>query len=210
MGKKGLLIVLSGPSGTGKGTLCKELLTRVSGLKYSVSATTREPRQGEIDGVHYFFMSQGDFREKLAQGEFLEWATVYDNLYGTPRWQVEKTLTEGIDVILEIDIQGARQIKEKIPDGVFIFVIPPSFEELAARIKGRGTDPEEVIRKRLSAAGLELQYVSEYDYVVINDTVEQAANKLMAIVTAEKCRVKRRMYEFEPLVKEASDGTALS
>jgi guanylate kinase len=207
---RGLLIVLSGPSGTGKGTLCRELLAKIPGLKYSISATTRPPREGEIDGVHYFFISESDFQERLARGEFLEWATVYDNLYGTLRWQVEKVLAGGNDVILEIDIQGARQIKGKFPDGVFIFIVPPSLAELAARIERRGTDPEEVIRKRLHAAGSELLSISEYDYIVINDSIDQAVNKLTAIITAEKCRVNRRIYDFSQLTKEVSDGTALS
>lgn len=208
--KRGLLIVLSGPSGTGKGTLCRELLAKVPGLVYSISATTRPPRQGEIDGVHYYFMQEAEFERKLAQDEFLEWARVYDNLYGTPRAQVEKQLNEGKNVILEIDIQGTRQIKEKYPDGVFIFILPPSFAELTARIVGRGTETQEAIQKRLQAAYQELQSLDLYDYLVVNDDVEQATEKLIAILTAENCRTKRRLEDLNLITKEVLDGTTLS
>lgn len=190
---RGILLILSGPSGAGKGTLCHALLPKCPELTYSVSATTREPRLGEINGQNYFFLSTEEFNQLAERGELLEWAQVYDNYYGTPRKFVEETLAGGQDIILEIDIQGARQIKEKFPQGVFVFVIPPSLEELASRIIKRGTDSEQEIRKRLSSASNELTHISDYDYVVVNDEVDRAVYKLMAILTAEKCRVSRQL-----------------
>ena len=193
---RGLLIVLSGPSGAGKGTLCKQLLKDLPNLQYSVSATTRNPRNGEVDGNHYYFKSREVFTQMIEQNEFLEHAEFVGNLYGTPRAAVEKAINEGKDVILEIEIQGALQIKEKFPKGVFIFVMPPSMDELKARICKRGTEDEVVIRKRLDKACQEQGYMTEYDYVVVNDVVERAVEKLKAIIKAEKCRVKRCLIEF--------------
>ncbi|HWJ02465.1 MAG TPA: guanylate kinase [Verrucomicrobiae bacterium] len=196
MGKKGLLIVLSGPSGAGKGTLCKELLKQLPNLNYSVSATTRAPREGEMDGVHYFFKSKEEFERMLAANQFLEHAEYVNNLYGTPRFAVEEAINEGRNVILEIEIQGALQIKRKFPKGVFIFVVPPSMEELKARICKRGTETEDNIKKRLDKASVEQEYITEYDYAVVNDQVADAVEKIKAIITAERCRVKRQCIEF--------------
>jgi len=193
----GLLIVLSGPSGAGKGTLCKALREQMPELKYSISATTRAPRAGEVEGVNYYYITKEKFDEMLAQGEFLEWAKVYDNYYGTPKKQVMESLERGEDIILEIDIQGAMQIKKHYPKGVFIFILPPSIRELEKRITNRGTDSEEVIKKRLSCVQEELAYVSEYDYVVINDEVQTAVEKLKAIIIAEKCRPQRKPFNLE-------------
>lgn len=190
----GLLIVLSGPSGAGKGTLCRELLRQVPGLAYSVSATSRGARPGEIEGVHYFFRSREEFQAMVDHEELLEWAEFCGNYYGTPHFAVEESIQAGRDVILEIEIQGALQVKERYPQGVFIFVVPPSLDVLAERIHKRGTEPEEVIRKRLASAVHELEYVSEYDYVVENDEVPKAVDKLKSILTAEKCRVKRKPF----------------
>lgn len=188
MTAKPLLIVVSGPSGSGKGTLCGLLRQRLPDLAYSVSMTTRPPRPGEKDGVDYFFVSTEEFLNKIEAGEFLEWAKVYDNYYGTPVTYVESCLRDGKDVLLEIDIQGARQVKKLFPDAVLIFISPPSFEELGARITKRGTDSEEEIKKRLSSAKEELQAASEYDYVVVNDHQERAVEEILEIIKKEKAR----------------------
>jgi len=189
--KKGLLIVLSGPSGAGKGTICKALMEKEKDLKLSISATTRPPRSGEIEGKNYFFKTEEEFEKMIENDSFLEWAKVYDHYYGTPKDFVLKNLDEGNDVVLEIDIQGALKIKEKFPEGIFIFILPPSMEELKNRIKKRGTETEEEIIKRFKSAYEELNYVSRYNYVVINDSIEEAVEKIKAIIIAEKCRVDR-------------------
>lgn len=188
---RGLLIVISGPSGAGKGTLCKALLKKNMDLKLSVSMTTRSPRQGEVDGVNYFFVEKQKFEEMIESGGFLEYAKVYDNYYGTPRSYVEEMLSKGNDVILEIDIQGALKVKEIFKEGVFIFIMPPSMEELKNRIKKRGSETEESLLKRFKSAFVEINYVSKYNYMVVNDTIENAVLKLESIIVAEKCRVDR-------------------
>ncbi|MGB9678956.1 MAG: guanylate kinase [Thermoanaerobacteraceae bacterium] len=189
--KKGLLIVLSGPSGAGKGTVCKALLEKEKNLKLSISATTRKPRKNEIEGENYFFTSVDNFQNMIENNSLLEWAKVYDNYYGTPTDFVLKNLDEGKDVILEIDIQGALKIKDKFPEGVFIFIMPPSMEELKNRIKKRGTETEEEILKRFKSAYEEINFVSRYNYVVINDNIDSAVEKIKSIIIAEKCRVDR-------------------
>ncbi|HHW56476.1 MAG TPA: guanylate kinase [Clostridia bacterium] len=189
--KQGLLIVLSGPSGAGKGTICKALMEKEKNLKLSISATTRQPRSGEMEGKNYFFKSEEEFIKMIEEDDFLEWAKVYDHYYGTPKDFVLKNLEEGNDVVLEIDIQGALKIKERFPEGVFVFILPPSMEELKNRIKKRGTETEEEIIKRFKSAYEELNYVSKYNYVVINDDVNEAVEKIRAIIIAEKCRVDR-------------------
>lgn len=189
--KRGVLIVLSGPSGAGKGTICKALLEKSDNLFLSVSATTRSPRVGEIDGVNYHFISKDEFKTKITQDGFIEYAEVYGNFYGTPQANVEEMLEEGKDVILEIDIQGALKVKEKVKDGVFIFILPPSMEELKARIIKRGSETEESLMTRFKSAYQEINYVSKYNYAVVNDTVEKAVEKIESIIQAEKCRVDR-------------------
>lgn len=191
MFNKGLLIVVSGPSGAGKGTICSAYLERNPHAVLSVSVTTRKPRVGEKEGVNYFFRDKETFLKMVENGEFLEYAEVYGNYYGTPKKFVEEKLADGRDVILEIDIQGALQIKERFPEAVFVFIIPPSMEELKRRIVKRGTEDAETIYRRFQSAYEELNYISRYNYVIINDTVDSAVAKLEAIVLAEKCRVDR-------------------
>lgn len=193
----GLLVVLSGPSGAGKGTLCQELLRQMPDVRYSVSATTRSPRPGEVDGIHYFFREREEFQRMIQNDQLLEWAEFCGNYYGTPQFAVEQAIQAGHDVILEIEIQGALQVKKRFPQGVFIFVVPPSMDALSERIHKRGTESEEVIQKRLETAAQELGYVTEYDYVVVNDEVPAAVDKLKSILTAEKCRVKRKPFVFQ-------------
>ena len=189
--EKGLLVVLSGPSGTGKGTVCKALLNKRPDIALSISCTTRAPRTGEVDGKHYFFTDHDDFEKRIAGGEFLEYANVFSNFYGTPRGFVEETLASGQDVVLEIDVQGALKVKETSPDGVFIFLIPPSMAELEKRIRSRATETEEKIRERLGKANAELGLMDKYDYVIVNDEVDHVVNKIESILVAEKLRVKR-------------------
>lgn len=188
---RGLLIVISGPSGAGKGTICKSFLERNSEVALSVSATTREPRKGEIDGINYYFITKEQFKEKIEVGDFLEYAEVYDNYYGTPKSNVEELLESGRDVILEIDIQGALKVKENSQDGVFVFILPPSMKELKQRIINRGSETKESLMKRFKSAYKEINFISKYNYAVVNDEVEIAVEKLEAIIAAEKCRVDR-------------------
>lgn len=190
MAEKGLLIVISGPSGAGKGTICKELI-RQEKLWVSVSATTRSPRQGEEHGINYYFLNREDFEEKIKAGDFLEHAEVYGNLYGTPKSKVLEKINNGHNVILEIDIQGALKVKETYPEGVFIFVLPPSMEELKRRIIGRGSETAESLMTRFKSAYKEINYVSKYNYAVVNDEVEKAVKKIKGIIVAESCRVDR-------------------
>ncbi|MCX7695560.1 MAG: guanylate kinase [Caloramator sp.] len=191
MKNKGLLIVISGPSGAGKGTICRALLEKHPEIKLSVSCTTRSPRQNEVEGINYYFISKDKFKEMIDKDEFLEYAEVYDNYYGTPRKNVERILNEGNDIILEIDIQGALKVKEKYPEGVFVFIMPPSMEELKNRIKKRGSETEESLLKRFKSAFQEINYVANYNYVIVNDVVEDAVKRLESIIVAEKCRVDR-------------------
>lgn len=191
MTRNGMLMVISGPSGVGKGTLCTALRQEVPDLVYSISATSRAPRPGEVHGVNYYFWSRSEFEERLAQEEFLEWAQVYGNLYGTPKTPVLEALRQGKDVILEIDFEGARQIREQYPEGVFVFITPPSLEELSRRLLKRGTDSAEIRQFRLDQARDELAKISGYDYLVPNDDLKTAVNLLKAILLAERCRISR-------------------
>lgn len=190
MTKKGLLVVISGPSGAGKGTICKALLDK-NDFWISVSATTRDPRKGEVNGVNYYFLTKEDFKDRIENDDFLEYAEVYGNYYGTPRSEVLKAINKGEDVILEIDIQGALRVKETYPEGVFIFILPPSMEELKNRIINRGSETPESLVTRFKSAYKEINYVSKYNYAVINDTVDEAVKKIESILIAERCRVDR-------------------
>ena len=188
---RGLLIVVSGPSGAGKGTICKALLEKHDDLFISVSATTRQPRNGEVDGVNYHFITKEEFLVRVDQKDFLEYAEVYGNYYGTPKSKVEEMLESGKNVILEIDIQGALKVKENFKEGVFIFILPPSMEELKQRIIKRGSETPESLMRRFKSAYQEINYISKYNYAVVNDVVDVAVSKIEGIITAEKCRVDR-------------------
>ncbi|EIJ81554.1 guanylate kinase [Bacillus methanolicus PB1] len=202
MQEKGLLIVLSGPSGVGKGTVRKEIFSQPDiAFEYSISMTTRPPRAGEVDGVDYFFKTREEFEELIKQGKLLEYAEFVGNYYGTPIDYVEETLNAGKDVFLEIEVQGARQVREKFPDGLFIFLVPPSLSELKNRIVTRGTETEEVINNRMTVAREEIEMMSLYDYVVENDRVELAVERIKAIVIAEHCRRERVEYRYKKMLE---------
>lgn len=188
---RGLLLVISGPSGAGKGTVCSAYKKECGKVWNSVSVTTRKPRKGEIEGESYFFISKESFQEKIKNNELLEYAEVYGNFYGTPRKEVEEKLAEGKDVILEIDIQGALNVKKNTKDGVFIFILPPSMKELKNRIVGRKSETKESLIQRFTSAYKEISYVSSYHYVIINNTVGEAYKDLQSIVRAEKLKVSR-------------------
>ena len=191
--KKGKTFIVSGPSGVGKGSVLKVLLEKREDVYVSVSATTRQPRPGEENGVHYHFLDVDTFHEWMAQDAFLEYAEYVGNFYGTPKRFVDEAMEEGRDVILEIDVQGALQIAQKRPEAVLIFIAPPSWEELERRLNLRGTDSPEKIQKRLLRAKVEVRTAHTYDYFVINDNVDNAVGELEAIMTAEHCKPQERM-----------------
>jgi len=186
---KGRLFVISGPSGTGKGTICKEILDADKSIRLSVSMTTRNPRQGEEHGVHYYFATHDEFRQLIADEGFMEYAEVFGNFYGTPKKQVKEWLDQGISVILEIDVQGALQVKKNFPEGILIFILPPSMEELRNRIIGRGSETEESMARRLGAALEEINNIDQYDYRVVNDDLQEAVGQVQAVISAEQCRI---------------------
>ena len=201
--QNGLLIVISGASGTGKGTVIKSLFETMPSLTFSVSATTRKPRLGETDGVNYHFMSRTEFEKEIAADGFLEYADVYGgDYYGTLRREVDQNISVGKDVLLEIDTKGASEVMKKVPNGVFIFLLPPSKAELKKRLLGRGTEDEETVKKRLKAADAELLCAEHYKYVVVNDEVANAVNKIAAIITAEHCTTERNKNILDEVTKE--------
>ncbi len=203
MSEKGLLIVLSGPSGVGKGTVRKALFEREDNdFQYSISMTTRNMREGEVDGVDYFFRTKEEFETMIENGRMLEYAQYVGNYYGTPLDYVEETLNKGRDVFLEIEVKGAMQVREKVPDGVFIFLTPPDLSELKSRIVGRGTDSAEVIERRMEVAKGEIEMMASYDYAVVNDHVDNAVEKIREIIKAEHCRVDRVIGKYIKMIKE--------
>lgn len=191
MHQKGLLLVVSGPSGTGKGTVLKHITEWDHNIRYSISMTTRKPRIGELDGVNYFFRTVSEFKKLIENDEMVEWVNYCDNYYGTPRKFIDECLEKGQDVILEIEVEGAKNIMDRFPDCVSIFILPPSMEKLADRIKGRGTEIDEVIQKRLAKAEHELTFVNRYKYVVVNDEIQDAIDDITSIIHAEKLRFDR-------------------
>lgn len=195
MQRKGKTFIVSGPSGVGKSTVLKALFDQRTDLYFSISATTRDPRPGEVDGVHYHFIPAEEFHRMVEEDEFLEYAEYVGNFYGTPKKYVDRAMDDGRDVILDIEIQGANQICAKRPETVRIFIAPPSWVGLERRLTARGTDSQEVIQSRLLRAKVELQTASSYDYLVINDTVEQAVTELAAILCAEHCRPAERLEQ---------------
>lgn len=199
--RKGCLIVVSGPSGAGKGTVCTAFLKEHGDVAYSVSATTREPRVGEQEGVNYYFLSRSEFERMIENGELLEWAEVYGNYYGTPLKKIEEKLSKGQDILLEIDTQGALNVQKKFPDGVYVFILPPSIDELEKRLRGRGTDSEEAVARRLSAAAGEIAVAREYAYTIINDTVERSVQTLSAIISAEHARTCNNLEIIDEMTK---------
>ncbi|MDE5654005.1 MAG: guanylate kinase [Clostridia bacterium] len=200
MQKKGLLIVVSGPSGAGKGTVLAHTTAKYSNLKYSVSVTTRAPRVGEVDGVNYFFKSIQEFEEMVANGEFLEYKRVYDNYYGTPLVNVQKQLEEGYDVVLEIDTEGALDVKNIYPDAVMIFISPAKRSTIEERLRGRSTESEEQIQKRTQSALKEIRQAVFYDYIVVNEDSQKGAMDIIAIIEAEKCKVKNNKKFIDNLI----------
>lgn len=202
LNKKGLLIVISGPSGVGKGTVRKALFEREGhDLVYSVSMTTRKPRDGEIEGIDYYFVSQEEFERQIEVDNLLEYAKFVGNYYGTPYDKVEEQLNNGNEVVLEIEVQGAIQVKAKKPDAVFIFIAPPSYKALEQRLRRRGTESEEIIKERLEKAYREIEQAPAYDYIVINDDVDNAADRIMAIIRAEHAKCERSLHEYYKLMK---------
>ena len=203
MSERGLLIVFSGPSGVGKGTVRQEIFsTPDHKFEYSVSMTTRAQRPGEVDGKDYFFRSREEFEELIRNGQMLEYAEYVGNYYGTPLTYVNETLDKGIDVFLEIEVQGALQVKKKVPDAVFIFLTPPDLNELQERLVGRGTDSEEVIAQRIERAREEIALMSEYDYAIVNDEVPLAAERVKRVIEAEHFRVDRVISRYRNMISE--------
>lgn len=201
--ERGLLIVISGPSGVGKGTVRDALFAREGhNLVYSVSMTTRKPRNGEVDGREYYFVSREEFESRIKNNKFLEYAEFVGNYYGTPLDKVEENLNNGNEVVLEIEVQGAMQVRKKMKDAIFIFIAPPTMKDLEKRLNRRGTESKEIIKERYDKACREVELAYLYDYIVVNDTVENAADKIMAIIRAEHAKTQRTIREYMKMVEE--------
>lgn len=206
MNKRGVLTVISGPSGVGKGTIINRLFEIEENLYFSVSATTRNPRPGEIDGVHYSFKSREEFEHDIETGEMLEHAVFNGNYYGTPKSAVEEKLSAGKDVVLDIEIQGARNVKRLMPEAVLVYILPPSIDELKKRLVGRNTEDAETIKGRLSTAYRELHEAPElYDYFIVNDMVENAAIKIKDIIEGERCSANAMQEVLKQILEEAEN-----
>ncbi len=198
---KGLLVVISGPSGAGKGTIYGKVIEQ-TGMKRSVSVTTRKPRPGEVEGVNYYFRTEEQYQQMIASGEFLETAAVYNNFYGTPKAPVFSNLESGYDVLFEVDVHGAKSIKSKYPEAVTIFLMTPDFDTLEARLKSRGTESASALKMRLDSARNELAKYEMFDYIVFNDTVEQATAEVISIIEAEKHKVKNNVAKINALLAQ--------
>lgn len=206
LNQKGLLIVLSGPSGVGKATVRKALFNSPDHkFTYSVSMTTRKPREGEVDGQDYYFISEEEFLQRIKEGRFLEYAKFVGNYYGTPMEQVQQMIDQGDEVVLEIEVEGAMQVKAKMPDAVLVFIAPPTYGALKTRLLGRGTETEDIIMERISKAHRELTLAAGYDYIVINDDVDNAADRIKAIIRAEHARCRRSLNGYLQLLEETKD-----
>jgi guanylate kinase len=199
--QSGILFVVSSPSGGGKGTLIQRVLSRLQNLSYSVSYTTRKPRNGEVNGREYFFVTREQFSQMVERNDFLEWATVHSHLYGTSRSQVARDVSLGRDIVLEVDVQGAASIRNLVQEAVSVFILPPSLEVLRERLIARGTDSAEELSVRLRNAPEELKAYKRFDYVIINDDVEQASAKLMVIIEAERLRLSRQEEKIRGVVE---------
>lgn len=206
MNRNGLLVVLSGPSGSGKGTLLKRVREQYTNIRFSISATTRRPREGEVDGKNYFFVTTDQFKSMIENDKLVEWVEYCGNYYGTPREYVEESTSQGFDIVLEIEVEGALNIIKRYPDCVSVFILPPSFEELRRRIEGRGTENPDVIDRRLERAKKELEFVNHYDYVVINDNIEEAASEIVNILSAEKLKFSRNQNILESIGIKSQEG----
>jgi guanylate kinase len=203
LNERGLLVVLSGPSGVGKGTVRRALFQMPHhDLVYSVSMTTRPPRPGEVDGVDYYFVDKETFLRRIQEGKFLEWAEFVGNYYGTPKDKVEEQLDNGKEVVLEIEVEGALQVRKQMKDAVFIFLVPPGKKALYERLKNRGTDAPEVIDKRMKKAESEFLLAHKYDYIVVNDEVNNAADRIMAIIRAEHAKTERTIHNYIKMLGE--------
>ncbi len=198
-----LLFVVSAPSGTGKTSLCKKLLSEVPGLSFSISHTTRAPREGEEDGKNYYFTNRDEFEQAVADGKMAEWAEIYGNCYGTARATIQQFMDQGVDVLFDIDERGAQQLREIYPDLITILILPPSIADLRKRLTGRGTETEAALRKRLTQAEEEIARMAWYQYVVVNDTLEDALDQLKAIVQAERCK---HNHDFIERLLQEDDG----
>ncbi len=200
--RKGLVLVISGPSGAGKGTICKSLVNKREDVHLSVSTTTRAPRAGEVEGINYHYITQEKFKSMIDNDELLEWAQIYGNFYGTPKSEILEQINRGINVVLEIEMQGAMQIKDLLPEAVFIFILPPSLDELKSRIIGRATETEEQINQRLSSALSEIRRISDYDYFIFNNVVEKSVEEIEEIIKVEKNKVIRYKNDILKLFEE--------
>jgi guanylate kinase len=203
MKNRGSLVVISGFAGVGKGSILNEMMKRHEGYAYSVSATTRSPRPGETDGVNYFFISREKFKEMIEKGELLEYASYVENYYGTPRFYVERMMAEGRDVLLEIDIQGAMNIRKSMPEAILVFVLPPSAGVLEQRLTGRGTETPELVKKRLARAAEEAAGVGGYDYIIVNDALEDAISDFFAVIRGEQLKTQFSGNIIEEVLKNA-------